>query len=263
MQNLASSSSFLERSLSPLWKLTYYSGFLFDWCRPIHTSRISAIVHWIIITLSFNILIYKIANFTCQMILTMMDVNASFQHAIGFLVPLSNLPLIIFTWTRYLLRRVKFLAFFRDWKIMEDHQLSSSTISDDVLNIKKVCFIINVLYASFGFCFFFSFLVTLVIAPRSLGNELIFSYFSRLKETSWAILFHFFTFMSFLFMVVFLTIVDVVPVMVYFHAAKMIEALKIRLESRLNENQVNNYEAIHPIWSHFEIYKITVLWLVF
>jgi len=141
---------------------------------------------------------------------------------------------------------------------MEDHQLSSSTINDDVLNTKKVCFIINVLYASFGFCFFFSFLVTLVIAPRSLGNDLIFSYFPRLKETSWAILFHFFTFMSFLFMVVFLTIVDVVPVMVYFHAAKMIEALKIRLESRLNENQVNNYEAIHPIWSHFEKLRVLI-----
>jgi len=52
-----------------------YSGFLFDWCRPIHPIRISAIIQWIIITLLFNILICKSANFACQLILTMMDVT--------------------------------------------------------------------------------------------------------------------------------------------------------------------------------------------
>jgi len=198
---------------------------------------------------------YKSASFACQLVLTMMDINGSFQHTLQLLTALSNLPLIIFTWTRYLLRRVQMVAFFNDWKKMEEQLISAGL--NDCTSIQKVRFAVYTLYTSFGLCFFFSFVVILITSPQNLDTtDIIFYYYPRLTETNWVALFRFFMLMTGLNVVVFFTVIDLVPVLVYLHFSKMIEALRNGLVQSLNQDQVNNYEVIHLIWSHFEKLRV-------
>ena len=216
-------------------------------------SQSSAFAALSLHTVSLSILMYKSLSFPCQLVYTMMDANASFSRILHLLTPLCNLPLVIFTWTRYLLNRTKFLAFFKNWKRMEDRQLSSSSI-------RKVSYTVYALYVTFGFVFFLPVFVTLIRSPHALDNDFIYNYFPWIKETHWVFLFRFSTLMTVLNAVIFFMIIDIdiVPIMVYFYVAKTIEALKYRLQMSLNKDHVKNQEVVHQIWFRFEKLRVLI-----
>ena len=49
----------LQETLSPLWKITYYCGLLFDWCHPIRNQGvISVFLRWISIFFVMSLLLF-------------------------------------------------------------------------------------------------------------------------------------------------------------------------------------------------------------
>ena len=123
----------LEESLRPLWKLTYYSGILLDWCRPMpNQNRLCKTICYAGISFSFSLLFSVVVFELIQLIFLIGDMP--YIHAvIPNLVWFTPLVLAILTYFHYLRRRREFLIFFEDWKCLEK-EFTNSNMSCVVCN---------------------------------------------------------------------------------------------------------------------------------
>jgi len=111
----------LEKSLSPLWKWTYYIGFTFDWCRRItNQSRSSITIRCLIIFLSFIFQLYTISFTIFDLGCIIINTQSTLQDVVQKAIVLGDRPLILFVWFYFLRYRADIQAFFNDWGQMED-----------------------------------------------------------------------------------------------------------------------------------------------
>jgi len=254
-------SHYLEKSLAPLWKLTYYSGLFFDWCAKIpHQSWKSVTAHYIVIAFGMTVYLQQLVLSCLQIMMAITNTESSLQRIIVRIISASNQPIIIVTWLYYLLGREKLWAFFRDWKQFEEQ---GSTRLDEA-KIKRVCIIVYFFYFTCGIGFFLLSAPFFVTGEFLLENEFILEHYPNILDIFFVeIWLRFSTLLSvFLTCTIFVPLVDIVPVLVYYNISKMINAIEVELESlflrRFNrEGTVAiKYEAIQFIRSRFENLRV-------
>ena len=76
-------SHYLEKSLAPLWKLTYYSGLFFDWCAKIpHQSWKSVAAHYIVIAFGMTVYLQQLVLSCLQIMMAITNTESSLQRNI-------------------------------------------------------------------------------------------------------------------------------------------------------------------------------------
>ncbi len=245
----------LERSLAPMWWLSYYGGLLLDWCRPIHRGWLSTIAHCFFIVLTFTSTLYQLITKTFHLILaihssTIQSNNYTTQDVFLPITYVCMLPIIVLTWILFLLFRRKFLTFFLDWEKLE--RKTPIGIVDHVA-IKRVSKITNTIYclnnASF-FCFLVYFSATMEIKPSediilyyfpNLLSSPLFSVIYRVSHATW----------GFSTMVIYL-VIDMVPIFVYYHISKTVEAMVVEIK-RIQAQEIKGISyRIEAMWARFE-----------
>lgn len=248
--------SSLERSLSPLWKFTYYSGLLLDWSRPMRSGCLSIVIHCITIPLFFSSMIYYSVNMIFQVVQAVTNPERSSLYEVMLpLVSWSNFPLIFLAWATYLLQRTKLLAFFRDWNRLEKQHIIDNE------SIKRFCIIVYGLYFILGGIFSINFMIFYIALSMEAKYEMITLSYPEIRNSFLSgfrhlIIINIFT------SVTFLCLVDIVPILVYYHASKVIQTLEWEFKSIPQAASVlpsfNKELAIHRIWSDFEHLRVMV-----
>ena len=251
----------LERSLAPLWKLTYYSCLMFDWCKPIQKGHLSTILRRILIFVSFIILFYLIANSICELITTIMNANATLRDILILLVTDADLPLTLITWATYLVRRNELLIFFRDWSLLEKQQKVV-----DYTEVKRLAKILYFIYFGLSCSMAISMVVMLAIFihggnhPSKESHDLLLYYYPNLSHTFYNFILHCLFFINTMWMIIFIAIIDIVPILVYYHAAKLIDSLENEIRQLRDSTKVLSIvnlkremsREIQSIWVRFE-----------
>ena len=135
----------LEASLRPLWKFSWYTGLLFDWCRAMpNQSRLSIIARYMTIALFALIFFILLFAFFLQLGFAFWNMN-SIHEVVPNFTWLNPIISSIITMIDFIIRRNEYLAFFADWALLEN-QLDFTRISKDTrrkikLYTKLFCFI--------------------------------------------------------------------------------------------------------------------------
>ncbi len=125
----------LEKSLRPLWKITFNLYLLFDWCRPVaNQSQLSVLVRYIVIFLSLSLIILSLIFQSVQLVLEMMKENASIHSIMTNLMWFSNLPIILISAIYFLHRRDEFLSYFQKFDAFERNSSDTLKLSDNKLS---------------------------------------------------------------------------------------------------------------------------------
>jgi len=246
----------LEKSLSPIWKSTYYLGLTFDWCHRIpNQSRASFIVHYIIIFASFIFLVYCIVSTTLELNRDLKDPKVKFRYFLNDLTELVESLIILFMWLYFLLHKAKIRAFFNAWAHMEKQHVKGI----DAAKIKRAVIFIYILYYSYGLFFlvyYTSQCVDSIRVPITEDDDIMFHYYPNLiSYVCYTILvrikFALYTF----FYAIFYPMNDIVPTFVYYHAAKIVESMKFEIQELTrtnNEPSQSQEESIYSVWSRLE-----------
>lgn len=263
----ADDRSLLEQSLAPVWKLTYYGGMLFDWCRPIHRGWLSNTIRCFVVAVALTITIYKLAS-SWSLLVQSITNSTTINSVVVIMIKSCMQPVVSLTWFLFLFRRRQLLAFFQDWAKLEQ---VTPRWSIDHSGIKRTSRWTNGFYLAiniYALIVTIYFIVTrenlsdfppiLIISSRfpQLFQSLGFSTVYRIALVFFN--FHFSTFSA---------LVDIVPTMVYYHIAKNIEAIDSEMKQHmLNKNPGQNIAVyddakgmarigIHLIWSRFDDVK--------
>ena len=239
-------SSQLERSLCPLWKLTYYGGLLFDWCRPIRLGCASVAIHCITIFFFFTLFLYSTFLMITQLAKTIGNPESNFQQILILLIAFSNFPIVFITWGTYLVCRKKLLFFFHDWGQLEKQDGFSTGRKDD---IKRFCNITYGLYFTLGAVFILAFAIVLGMSDPNVNDDLIFHYYPELINTTLALI-RYLAVVSVTLSIIFLSMIDIVPLLVYYHIAIAIKEI---------ENEIRNIskqQIVPPLKTEIEVYRI-------
>ena len=244
--------------MTPLWKLTYYSGLTFDWCRPIQRGRLSTIVHLIVILFSLLALLCLFIKFGFELVITMKK-GSPLQDILLLLVVSCDLPMTLTTWTTFLVRRKSFLAFFHDWK-----QLEKQLHIVDGASIKIVSTVIYLIYFSLSVAFLLSNILEWVINEdvEPWKNDHFLLYINPdLVETSHVVFIGLLNLLSSILMVIFIALVDIAPSLVYYHSSKMIKSLENEI---LQFNQERAVAIVQPRPdSSLRCSRVQSIWLRF
>ena len=126
MENIKSSNATfnLEKSLSPLWKLTYYAGLTFDWCRPIpKQSPPSVIIRSFIAFILFTFLTYEASASVLQLYETLTDPTSRYYEIVLQMMSLGDDLITLLVFVYFLIYRGEIQAFFSDWRKMEENNI--------------------------------------------------------------------------------------------------------------------------------------------
>lgn len=144
----------LEKLLSPIWKMTFYLGVTFDWCRKVpNQSRISIALRFFIIFLLFFFLLAVLVANVDEINYTLRDTDRSLFFICLIVSNLIDQPLILYVWFTFLIYRKNLQAFFYDWGLMEEQQFPFNK-GVDVRIIKRTCIIVYVTYLVNGTIYF-------------------------------------------------------------------------------------------------------------
>jgi len=129
----------LERSLAPLWKLTYYGGILLDWCRPIRRRRFSTVLCLVIALLALTIFFYELLfSLAVQLQRAINNPGKKFKDLVNQIARISFLLVILLTWLLFLIRRHHYLDFFRDWAKQESFTLARTIHYSSIANFSYI-----------------------------------------------------------------------------------------------------------------------------
>jgi len=252
----------LEKSLSPIWKLFYYSGLLFDWCVPIpHQSWKSIAAHCIVIAFCILMYLQQVVLAVLQVMMTIINTKVSLQRIILRVISASNQPLVIITWVHFLLRRGEFQSFFTDWKRFEKGQGGAHLEHD---KIKRLCRIIYFFYFACFVGFFFILAAMFSKLDLKLENEFVTQSYPSVLELFWVdIWLRCSLLMTGLLSLTFMLLIEITPALVYYHISKLIKAMEVELKTLIHEGFYQDdgvsikHESIKSIWYRFE--KLRVL----
>jgi len=171
--------------------------------------------------------------------------------------------MVVLTWLQLLVRRPQFLDFFRDWVKLERVTPAGSLNNSE---IKKMYSKTYAVYGVISCCFMlFTIYKTLFTELEELGNIFFMRSVSQLLNSTW---FSFIYRVAFAFgclsFYVMLAAVDIVPILVYYNAAKHVEALERDIQIINQETRTNIGGFPSTILSHDELsLKIKAIWFRF
>ena len=222
----------LEKSLSPLWKISYYGGFLVQWLRPVGPGQST---RWIMIARScwvFFTLLITLFMGTLLSVQLAVDIEHPLQIGGCILVGLlkfSIFPVAVATQIDYLANRKKYRAFFESWNRFEQ----PVQVDKQFGNIKKSCINVYIIYLAF---MSFYLVFTLLVTDCHAYFQLFFEYFSFScinRENYFFIisLFRLGEVLSAGFGMFFVSMADIVPSFVYLHLALGLHDLQTEMEA--------------------------------
>ena len=254
----------LEKSLSPLWKSTYYLGLTFDWCRPISKkSWQSIIIPCFIIFATFVILLYSTSSSALELSKVIRNPESTILAIVINMIIFSDQLILLLAYFYFLFNKSKLQTFFFNWKQMEE-QLGVFK-GTDPSKMKRTCIIIYTLHYIYNIFFrlFPSICGEIDTGPddnnSADGNDedLIASYYPDLVSNPFYVFWvKFQNIFPNYFLVVFCPLIDITPAMVYYHAARMVESMKWEIqELGTNDFSPSNSiksEILYSLWSRFE-----------
>ena len=145
VQPVNSSFFNLEKSLTPLWKSTYYLGLTFDWCRPSpKKSWPSIIIRCCVILSTFVILFYSTFSLALKLIKVIKYPESPILNIVMEMINLSDQLILLFAYFYFVFYRCKLQTFYSDWKQMEEQLGDFKGI--DPGKMKQTCNIIYKMY---------------------------------------------------------------------------------------------------------------------
>lgn len=260
----------LERSLAPLWKVTYYGCLLLDWCRAIQSGRFLTISRCIAIVLNLCIFSYQLLSFGFQLIHAMASPEKELEDLIVSTSHFATLPLIFLTWLLFLIRRRPLLDFFKDWARLEK---ATPLWSVDHARCRQIVRTAYRIYAAFNFSFFlFLLYVCATMNFKTFKGDILLNYFPCLSNFTWFSVGYRIGFLLWGFsLITFFTIFDLVPCLVYYHAAKNVQAIETEIQtdmlfetnSGLRNSRIVNTEVmgvrLKLIWTRSEYLRKLII----
>ncbi len=254
-------SSLLEQSLAPIWKLTYYGGFLPDWIHTISKSgSFFAVIRCFAIVVGFSSSTYQMV---CSAVKFGQVVTNSNNHmkdivyeAVNFIIQ----PMIVFIWAILLSRNNSIQVFFRDWNkqvtLSSEDTSSRSIDNEQIISIKRVtiavyfisCSNVLVFLVLCWFCVLFD-------SDLSQESDIIKSYFPSISENLiYKIIKRSMILLQGIHYVVFYQMLDIVPIMVYYHASKVIQIMTndVKRMNCIDNMNTTIADSLELIWSRFE-----------
>ncbi len=243
----------LERSLAPLWKFTYYGGMLLDWCRPIHRGRSCTIIRCLVIALALTIALCKLLSLTLELERAITNPGIEFQDIITLIARISFQPIILLTWLLFLIRRRKYLDFFRDWAKQES---LTPAWTVDYSSIRQLYLSVNAVFCIFHVCLVLFSVYLVVVADQKISQDVLIYYLPNLWNSTWfSVVIRVKFVLCTLFTVTFITVADLVPSFVYYHAAKNIEAIEREIRLQVMNDGSDRFTRIKQIWYRFEEWR--------
>jgi len=256
-------SNSLDKTLQPIWKLTYKTGILLDWLHNPSKKEnvIIATIRYLSITAVFLLLSFIMVFELIQLFFGIGTMER--MHFIVLnLIWLSVTPLPVMTMLCYIFNRQAYITFFQDWARLEPK----------ICNSRKMHYFIYSGYILIATASSISFIVDIYYHPN--GSYLISSYpilVKNLKFPTLAIV----HITAIIFQWVLYSLNDLVPAFVYYHqslALKRIEKDLISIFGRLvpSENIYNkdnnpfigsriiiseekkDLMSVHHLWTRFE-----------
>lgn len=117
----------LSVSLRPLWKLTFWTGILLDWCVINHSSSIqsnhwkkyvASFIRWCTSSISLALLVL-LGFFQMYQMLTV-EKHLSLNVIVTYFLRVSSIPISLFLHLSFIFRRKKLLEFFKDFQDSEE-----------------------------------------------------------------------------------------------------------------------------------------------
>ncbi len=255
---MSSSTLMLERSLSPLWKVTHYSGLLFDWCRPIpRQGRLFVALRCFIIAMGLLLATYDMACYAVPFSKTLTSPNSTF---LGTILEANNFmmqPIVLIVWVHFICNRNLMLSFFREWSISTVSN-TNYVLNDHTLGaiIKK--FTIGI-YSMYGILYFPIMVLSLYHNMKEsliADGDIIISYYPAILENVFFISLKRIVLVSQDFVsCLFYLMLDIVPIQIYYHLTKEIEGIengiKMMME-KLEDGNTNICELLEFLWSKYE-----------
>jgi len=218
----------LEKSLSPLWKLTFYSGLSFDWCRRIpKQSQLSVAIRFLIRFTSIVLQSYYILTSVFELGRALANPASKLLDLVLGLLFVWDKAIILFVCVYFLIYRAEIQAFFYDWGRMEEQYNVFKGV--DAGRIKRTCIIVYALYCFYGTSFLFYDIYLKVSSenPITTCDDLMVSFYPSLILNSFFV--NWAKFQSVFFTLMFNVygpVMDIVPsAMVSYHAAKTLEGI--------------------------------------
>ena len=253
-----------------MWKLSYYSGLLFDWCKPIpNQSRISILAHYLCIALSLLIVIFVMAFLFGQLLVEMWRME-TFHSIMPNLIWFIWMPSAFATHIDYLWHRSRYLAFFTEWKTMELIFLPEDVGLKERKSKMFIFYYAGQCFYNFGLVGAVAF--TLFGSEPRLEHPLTMSDNPQLSNVLPPSLLNAIHFMATSICIVFMLLMDVVPTLVYCNAARAVQLLRDDVYMAINEksddglghccknnqqgykgyNNINERTDIQQIWHRYE-----------
>ena len=213
----------LEEVLRPIWKLTYYSGILLDWCRPMpNPNSLCKMAQFTCITLFFSLLFSSMIFEFVQLFIIIGSYAANIHTVIPNLIWFTPLLLSLPIYVHCLRERQNFLTFFNDWRVLEK-EFMISDVNCSICKSKKVHLMMYATYVCMAIGS-----LTSIGFDMSVNQEAsyLLSTYRNIRETVpffWIRLFH----LTSIYLVLILSSLgDVVPSFVYYHAALAVNYLE-------------------------------------
>lgn len=231
----------LDETLKPLWKITYYSGILLDWCVPLPNKNVfNRIVQYFTISLSFLMCSF-IMLFELAQLLKEFETQLNFIAIIPTLIWFAPLPINTITQLHYIWKRNDFLRFFEDWRKLEKETCLNSCIV--ICKSKKLHVILYLVYIAMTIASLLSLSFEIQRNPEApyvlYSYDIVRQYFSLLFIGAIHIL-------VILLVWIFLSLSDFVPAFMYFHAARVVTSLENQLKSIVEKSALTKTELFVP-----------------
>lgn len=260
----------LEDILRPLWKLTYYTGMLPEWCRLQPCNRkIFRAAQYFSFSLTCLSLLF-ICVFELVQLVRAILASTPISDLVENLVWCSPYPLNIAAFICYIYHKEELLSFFKDWAHFE-RALGFNVRSLNNVETKrwsKLMYISYLIMCVGVLCFLFPSAIT------QAEKSCYLSYYPSFRETFGVIVLAVF---QVLFTVpvswIFQFLSDAVPGLVFHHSAVVLQSLKNELEnvflmpvlttsSKLKANETNGRftspfcKRFRNIWAQYETLSV-------
>lgn len=267
-KTMTTNGNFLCDSLRPLWKLTHYTGILFDWCVPLsfNASCSSALIRYCIMSLSVGSLVIMTIFQTYQMFAVIVSdtwdiIDDLVIHFIWFI----PLPHTCWNVAFFITRRRELLAFFEKF-----HQLEKQTHSTPVHSLARRQ-VVFWFHAIFGLLLSVGIAIMICYYPE----EFYFpTYYPMLRNIFTAPLLGIVEFVAFGVVLIYQSLTDLVPAFVYYHCDSLSAAIQNDLRGaipigilpgrrnssniavvELEEKQDREGRLIHAVWSKYVVLR--------
>lgn len=165
---------------------------------------------------------------------------------------------ILFTWIHFLRRRDSMLVFFADWEKQQPALLAESSNDQRQPITLRVTIGVYLVYGLFG-TGYFSYVIICAITEIDWDRDNVFvNHFPSLKESMFYFVWCRFSLIAHgLSFGLFYALLDIVPIMVYYHGSNIIQAFNVDLERMKSiDLNIDIAEGLEGVWARFENLRV-------